>query len=70
MGVVRDALQVLVHARGMLGFYQRLSNVKSQLRGWSRQSFGDIFQAVQVAEENLRHRQEVFDVTRDDISRL
>ncbi|XP_027082614.1 uncharacterized protein [Coffea arabica] len=70
MGVVRDAWQVPVHAGGMLGFYQRLSNVKSKLRGWSRQSFGDIFQAVHVAEENLLYHQEMFDATRDDISRM
>ncbi|XP_027093591.1 uncharacterized protein [Coffea arabica] len=58
MGVVRDAWQAPVHAGGMLGFYQWLSNVKCKLRSWSRQTFGDIFQAVQVAEENLRYHQE------------
>nr|XP_027096084.1 uncharacterized protein LOC113715980 [Coffea arabica] len=70
MDVVRDAWQVPVQAGGMLGFHQRLSSVKHKLRCWSRQSFGDIFQTVQVAEETLRHCQEEFDAARDDSSRM
>ncbi|XP_027174437.1 uncharacterized protein LOC113774066 [Coffea eugenioides] len=45
-------------------------HVKSKLQDWSRQSFGDIFQAVKDTEENLRQRQEEFDAARDDLSRM
>ena len=54
----------------MLGFFQRLMHVKSKLRDWNRQSFGDIFQAVKDTEDILRQQQEKFEAARDDLSRI
>ncbi|XP_071902212.1 uncharacterized protein [Coffea arabica] len=63
--VVNEAWQVPVSMGGMLGFHQRLLNVKGRLREWNRRSFGNIFQAVLDAEEMLRVRQGEYDATRD-----
>ncbi|XP_027083688.2 uncharacterized protein [Coffea arabica] len=66
--VVKEAWLIRL-AGGMVGFHQRLLNVKRSLRFWNNRSFGHIFRAVTQAEEELRDRQVEFDATQDDVSR-
>ena len=67
--MVQEAWLIPVNRDGMIGFHQRLLNVKRRLRDWNKRSFGNIFRAVLEAEANLRDQQVDFDEVRDDVSK-
>ena len=54
---------------GMHGFFKKLVNNKTKLRQWNSQCFGNISQAVRLAEENLRQYESEFQIRPDVVSK-
>ncbi|XP_027082415.1 uncharacterized protein [Coffea arabica] len=56
-------------ARGMHGFFRKLVHTKTKFRQWNAQCFGNIAQAVKLAEEKLHQCESEFQLRRDDVSK-
>ena len=51
-------------------FYSKLSSLRTQLRKWSKEEFGNIFDRVKSAAETYKQREAEFDSRGDESSKL
>lgn len=47
-------------ASGMEKFFRKLMHVRANLRSWSRVTFGNIFQSVQLAKREMQERKDEY----------
>ena len=58
--MVRQSWSTPVTSRGMRVFQQKLVQLKLCLKSWNKDVFGNVFQRVRVAEEEVAYRELFF----------
>ena len=61
--VVRQSWSAPIATTGMIGFQQKLSRLKRCLKVWNKEVFGNVFERVQAAEEEVAQRERIYDIS-------
>lgn len=61
--VVRDGWEIPIEGFGMFKFSSKLKHLKSVLKEWNRQVFGNIAVNIQQAEREVKRLETIFDAS-------